>query len=76
VEACIKLVAFSKEYFKVGWNIFDLIIVALSLPDVILFSMKNTEANGFQQIAGIIKIFRLVSLRNISTESQATLEHF
>ncbi len=37
VEAAMKLVAMSpKYYFQVGWNIFDFIIVTLSLMEMVL----------------------------------------
>lgn len=34
-ECCMKLMALSKDFFKCGWNIFDLIIVSASLLDLI-----------------------------------------
>ena len=61
VEAIIKITALSKEYFSVGWNIFDLVIVALSLPDLILLALNLDAANEYAEVASIIKVFRLVS---------------
>lgn len=62
VEAVIKLTAFSKEYFSVRWNIFDLVIVILSLPDLVLFSLNEESTAGFAEVARIVKIFRLVGV--------------
>ena len=46
------MLAFSKEYFKSGWNIFDLIIVAASIIDLAV-----TDVDGLSAF----KAFRLVS---------------
>ena len=55
VEAVMKLMAMSpKFYFKEGWNIFDFIIVSLSLVEL-----------GLENVSGlsVLRSFRLVSLR-------------
>ena len=31
IEALLKLIAFKLKYFKSGWNIFDFLLVVLSL---------------------------------------------
>ena len=41
LEACLKLIALSKEYFGNGWNIFDLLIVVASLLDLGLESVDG-----------------------------------
>lgn len=53
LEAVLKLLALSKEYFGSGWNIFDLIIVIASLIDLSVESV-----NGISVLRGM----RLVSL--------------
>ena len=53
IEAVMKLCAMSpKFYFKEGWNIFDFVIVALSLLEL-----------GLQNVSGlsVLRSFRLVS---------------
>ncbi len=53
IEAVIKLMAMSpKYYFQEGWNIFDFIIVALSLIEL-----------GLSNVSGlsVLRSFRLVS---------------
>lgn len=54
IEATLKLCAMSpKFYFQVGWNIFDFIIVALSLVELGL--------EGVQGLS-VLRSFRLVRL--------------
>lgn len=56
IEALLKLVAMSpKFYFQEGWNIFDFIIVALSLLELGL--------EGVQGLS-VLRSFRLVSISN------------
>lgn len=53
IEATLKLIAMSpKYYFQEGWNIFDFIIVALSLLELGL--------EGVQGLS-VLRSFRLVS---------------
>lgn len=55
VEAFLKLMAMSpKYYFQVGWNIFDFIIVALSVLELSL--------EGVQGLS-VLRSFRLVRTR-------------
>lgn len=65
MEAVIKLVALSKEYFSVGWNNFDLFIVVFSLPDLVIYFGKLDNVPGVSELSGIVKIFRLVSPPNM-----------
>lgn len=54
IEAMLKLIAMSpKYYFQEGWNIFDFIIVALSLLELSL--------EGVQGLS-VLRSFRLVSI--------------
>lgn len=54
IEATMKLIAMSpKYYFQEGWNIFDFIIVALSLLELGL--------EGVQGLS-VLRSFRLVSM--------------
>lgn len=57
IEATCKLIAMSpKYYFQEGWNIFDFIIVALSLLELGL--------EGVQGLS-VLRSFRLVSYQNL-----------
>jgi voltage-gated sodium channel type II alpha len=63
IEACIKLMAMSpKFYFQEGWNIFDFIIVALSLIELGLANVSGLS---------VLRSFRLV---RIYAESFLTLK--
>ena len=53
LEAILKLMAMSQQYFKSGWNIFDFIIVLLSYIDVGLDGVDGLQ---------VFRAFRLVSL--------------
>ena len=56
MEAAIKLMAMSpKYYFQEGWNIFDFVIVTLSLVELVLDNLS-----GFT----VLRSFRLVSQTN------------
>lgn len=66
MEAIIKLTALSKEYFKVGWNNFDLFIVICSMPDLIIYFGNFGNVAGISSVSGIVKIFRLVGLNNFT----------
>lgn len=53
VEAALKLMAMSpKYYFQMGWNIFDFIIVILSVVELL--------SAGYQGLS-VLRSFRLVS---------------
>lgn len=65
IEAVIKLFSLSKDYFSVSWNNFDLFIVIMSLPDLIIYFGDVGDVPGMSQLAGIIKIFRLVRLQDV-----------
>lgn len=51
-ECIVKLMAGSKDFFQCGWNIFDLIVVSLSIVDI-----------GFEQFNGlnVLRVLRLVN---------------
>jgi len=53
LEAVLKLSALTRHYFKNSWNIFDLVIVVISILDMTL-----TTVDGLS----VIRIFRLVRL--------------
>ena len=62
VEAAMKLLAMSpKFYFQEGWNIFDFIIVSLSLFELV----AATDSSGLS----VLRSFRLVSRSHIYTIS-------
>lgn len=40
-ECIIKVLALQKEFFQVGWNIFDIFIVGISYLDIIIETVLN-----------------------------------
>ena len=56
LEAMIKLVAFDKDYFKEGWNIFDFVIVIAAW-----FGFVSTHIKGLDigPSTNVIRIFRI-----------------
>ncbi|XP_014771226.1 sodium channel protein 1 brain [Octopus bimaculoides] len=56
LEALLKIVAFNKQYFKSGWNVFDLIVVAASLIDLGVEGLKGVSV--FRSFR-LLRVFRL-----------------
>lgn len=52
IEAIAKIMAYRKEYFKSGWNVFDFFIVMISL----------VPASGPFEVLRILRVFRLLRL--------------
>ncbi len=62
IEAVIKLMAMSpKYYFQEGWNIFDFIIVVLSLIEIPLENVQGLS---------VLRSFRLVSAAQAKTKTR------
>ena len=57
LEACLKLIALSKEYFWSGWNIFDLIIVIASLVDLSVESVNGISVLRGMRLVSVNKFF-------------------
>jgi hypothetical protein len=52
LECFLKILALSKEYFACGWNIFDLLIVSVSLLDLFFELMGNLFVLRFLRLVG------------------------
>ena len=52
-EACLKILALNKWYFRSSWNLFDLTIVIAGLIDLALEDIDGLS---------VIRIFRLVGV--------------
>ena len=50
VEAILKLIALGPIYFKSAWNVFDLIVVGISIVDIALG--PNVEGLGVIRLVG------------------------
>ncbi len=60
IEIVIKISADKKEFFKSGWNIFDFLIVAVTLIPI--------EESEFMMIARLLRLFRVLRLFNSRPE--------
>ena len=59
LEMILKLVALGvRQYLKVTWNIFDGVIVIMSIVDM---SMEFSNAGGAGGVLSVLRTFRLVS---------------
>jgi hypothetical protein len=53
VECILKIITMTPaKYFKIGWNVFDLIVVTVSLIELLLANVKGLS---------VLRTFRLVS---------------
>lgn len=61
IEAGMKLIALSpKFYFREGWNIFDFVIVVLSLLELGLASVSGLSVlRSFRLVSIVLTVFRL-----------------
>ncbi|KAH3837491.1 hypothetical protein DPMN_110882 [Dreissena polymorpha] len=56
LEAVLKLSALTKHYFKNKWNIFDLVIVAISILDM---SVTSVDGLSVIRICRLLRVFKL-----------------
>ncbi len=61
VEAALKLYAYGKDYFKDRWNVFDFIIIVLSLWPTRFVPMPVQLARTVR-LFRVVRVFRIVSL--------------
>ena len=68
LEVLIKWIAYGKRYFKDGWNIFDVVIVILTVLSIILSSTTNYQLGPQATIIRSFRIARIFKLfkRNMS----------
>lgn len=64
VELVLRLFAERSKFFKDGWNIFDLVLVACSCLDTFVLAFVDA-GNGTMNIISILRIMRLVRLARI-----------
>ena len=63
IEALIKILVMSKKYFEDNWNIFDFVVILLSL-----IGLSLEKINIFNELGtstSIIRIFRIARLFRI-----------
>ena len=59
IEAALKLHVYGKDYFKDGWNVFDFLIIVLSLVAIAL-TLFTLAVSIPIQVARTIRMFRVV----------------
>ena len=63
VEIFLSTVAFGKLYYRDSWNIFDVLVIILSLAFVLMdLTIENTTVRGFFKIRGIFRLLRVFIL--------------
>lgn len=62
IETIIKLIAFDKDYFTDGWNVFDFIIVCAAWLG---FVSENVEGFDIGALSNMIRIFRIARIFKI-----------
>jgi voltage-gated sodium channel len=64
LEATVKIASWGgKKYFDDGWNRFDFILVAISLPHLIsVFTGIHLQELGFLLVFRLLRVFRLIRL--------------
>lgn len=59
VEAVLKLIAMKSHYFKDGWNVFDFVVVVMTILALIVANIEALEVDVSQQ-ATMIRILRIL----------------
>lgn len=59
VELIIKLKVYGKEYFQSGWNKFDMFLVLLSVPTLIVFIFGlDAGSHSFFMVFRVLRVFK------------------
>jgi Ion transport protein len=71
-EIFVNVLAYGVLYMKDLWNIFDIIIIILSLAFVLLdLLVNNSTLSGFLRIRSVFRILRIfILVRKLSTLKQ------
>lgn len=66
LEAIIKIISFGKAYFKDNWNIFDFIVVIISIIGIIIdiSPASNSSAGSKTTLLRTFKVVRIFRLIN------------
>ena len=59
LEAVLKVTALGRKYFQSGWNIFDLLIVAVSLLDLGLESCDGLSVMRAVRLVRVVRVLKL-----------------
>ena len=67
LEAGLKLIAFGRNYWYESWNVFELIVVLVSIASLIIILIEDNPTSTLTQIAQILRIIRLLRVTRILT---------
>lgn len=59
IEAIIRLIAMRLDYFKLGWNVFDFIIVVFSIVGIIVEDVLQEDMVLSPGLLRVVRVFRL-----------------
>lgn len=62
IEAIVKLIAFDKDYFRDGWNVFDFTIVIAAWFGFISSKIEGFELGNFTNLIRIFRIMRMFKI--------------
>ena len=62
VEMIIKLIAYKKDYFHDGWNVFDFLIVASAWIGMVCFHVFSINVNALSTVVRAFRILRVLKL--------------
>ena len=62
LEFVIKLVAFKRDYFKEGWNVFDFVIVISAWMGIIALEVFHIDVGAISTIIRSFRIARIIKI--------------
>jgi voltage-dependent calcium channel L type alpha-1D len=62
IEAIMKIISSGKLYFKIGWNIFDFVIIIGTYLQILLLNMFNTSFGAHITVLRVFRIGRVLRL--------------
>ena len=66
IEMLLKLFAYDRNYFLIGWNIFDFCVVMASILDIILtYAQGVTSTPALSVLPQIARIFRVLRVTKL-----------
>jgi hypothetical protein len=77
LEAVLKITAYGTRYFKMAWNVFDFIVVVLSLLSMLLgVFFENLAFGPIAIVVRSVKIGRVIKLARTSSSVKAIYDTF
>ena len=76
VEMIIKLIAYKKDYFHDGWNVFDFLIVVSAWIGMVCFHVFSINVNALSTVVRAFRILRVLKLIQKAKNLQKILNTF